>query len=435
MATASSGSRWSSVRLIRGFPLAVPRPRRGSERGRERRVAAAPCRILAADLQPALARGKGFRSGLRPGKHPPSCASESSARSRSPVPTGSPSTSEAPSPGRLLTLLLADAGRVVGIDRIVSTLWGDDPPPTVTGTLQAYVSHLRRVLEPDRGPREAPTVLLTRPPGYLLQVDAGDLDLLRFTELVESGRPRRGRRRPRPAASPCWTRRWRSGAASRWPSSATCRRAGTDRLRLTELHVRARERRCDALLGVGRADAAVTDLQHLVAEHPLRERLWARLVTALYAADRQAEALEALPPLRRAAPRGAGHRPRPGAARPRAGRAAPGPEAARPHPPPADAGVPRTRAGAVPRPRTCWSAAAPSSPTCGPSPSRSVPAGPPSSSSRARPASARPGWPRPRPRRAGRRAGRSPGAAAPTTPAPRRSGRGRRPSSSSARRS
>ena len=58
--------------------------------------------------------------------------------------------------------------------------------------------------------------------------------------------------------------------------------------------MRARERRGDALLAVGRPDAAVTDLQHLVAEHPLRERLWARLVTALYAADRQAEALDAL---------------------------------------------------------------------------------------------------------------------------------------------
>src|SRR3954466_12460037 len=90
-------------------------------------------------------------------------------------------------PRALLTLLLADANRVVGIDRIVTTLWGDDPPPTVTGTLQAYVSHLRRVLEPDRGPREAPTTLLTRPPGYLLRADAADLDTLRFAELVEAG--------------------------------------------------------------------------------------------------------------------------------------------------------------------------------------------------------------------------------------------------------
>src|SRR3954452_12786638 len=90
-------------------------------------------------------------------------------------------------PRALLTLLLADANRVVGIDRIVATLWGDDPPPTVTGTLQADGAHLRRVLEPERGPREAPSVLITRPPGYLLRVDSADLDLLRFTELVEDG--------------------------------------------------------------------------------------------------------------------------------------------------------------------------------------------------------------------------------------------------------
>src|SRR5207237_9986430 len=75
--------------------------------------------------------------------------------------------------------------RVGGLGRIVATRWGDDPPPTVTGTLQAYVSHLRRVLEPDRGPREAPTVLLTRAPGYLLRADAADLDGLRFPELVD----------------------------------------------------------------------------------------------------------------------------------------------------------------------------------------------------------------------------------------------------------
>jgi len=196
-------------------------------------------------------------------------------------------------PRALLTLLLADVNRVVGIDRIVATLWGDDPPPTVTGTLQAYVSHLRRVLEPERGPREAPTVLLTRAPGYLLRAEAADLDSLRFPELVEEAE-----------------RAIQAGDASRgvslldqalklWrgeplPELGDTPTAATDRLRLVELHVRARERRCDALLALGRADAAVPDLERLVAENPLRERLWARLATALYAAHRQADALEAI---------------------------------------------------------------------------------------------------------------------------------------------
>ena len=196
-------------------------------------------------------------------------------------------------PRALLTLLLADANRAVGIDRIVATLWGDQPPATVTGTLQAYVSHLRRVLEPERGPREAPAVLLTRPPGYLLRTDAADLDSLRFPELVDdaetaiqAGAAARGVSLLDQAL-----KLWRGEPLAELADIPT---AATDRLRLVELHVRARERRCDALLAVGRPDAAVTDLQHLVAENPLRERLWARLVTALYGADRQADALEAV---------------------------------------------------------------------------------------------------------------------------------------------
>ena len=96
-------------------------------------------------------------------------------------------------------------------------------------------------------------MLLTRPPGYLLRAGA---DRPRPAALHRAGRGRRPRRR-RPAtragASPCSTRPWRCGGASRWPSWATCPRAATDRLRLTELHVRARERRCDALLAAGPA--------------------------------------------------------------------------------------------------------------------------------------------------------------------------------------
>ncbi|PZU42228.1 MAG: hypothetical protein DI571_11715, partial [Arsenicicoccus sp.] len=207
-------------------------------------------------------------------------------------PDGSPVDVGGAKPRALLTLLLADADRVVGIDRIVSTLWGDEPPPTVTGTLQAYVSHLRRVLEPGRGPREAPTVLITRPPGYLLHADADDLDTLRFARLIEEGD------RAVTAGAPARGVALLDEALGLWRGEPLAElgdlpAAASDRLRLTELHVRARERRCDALLAVGRPEAAVPDLQRLVAEHPLRERLWARLVTALYAADRQAEALDA----------------------------------------------------------------------------------------------------------------------------------------------
>jgi DNA-binding SARP family transcriptional activator len=195
-------------------------------------------------------------------------------------------------PRALLTLLLSEPGRVIGIDRIIDTLWGDDPPPTVTGTLQSYVSQLRRVLEPGRGPREAPSVLLTRPPGYAVQVAPEDLDLLVFQTLVEEGdrAVSAGEARRGVALLGQAMDLWRGEPLAELADAPT---TSTERLRIVELHVRAQERRCDALLALGRPEAAVSDLQRLVAENPLRERLWARLVTALYQADRQAEALDA----------------------------------------------------------------------------------------------------------------------------------------------
>ena len=187
---------------------------------------------------------------------------------------------------------------------------------------------------------------------------------------------------------------------------------------------------------VGRPDAAVTDLQHLVAEHPLRERLWARLVTALYAADRQAEALEACRRCAELLRDELGIDPGPELRDLEQAVLRQDPTLLDRIPRPRAAGDARARGAAAARPGAeRWWAAAPSSPPAGGRRAGDAPAGPPSSSSRARPASARPGWPRPRPRPAGRPAGGRPGAAAPTTPAPRRCGRGRRPSSSSARRS
>ncbi|WP_166521297.1 BTAD domain-containing putative transcriptional regulator [Modestobacter roseus] len=196
-------------------------------------------------------------------------------------------------PRALLTLLLAEPGRVVPVDRIVAALWGDEPPATATATLQTYVAQLRRLLEPGRAPREPPRVLLTRPPGYLLDAAPADVDLTCFTDLVDRGD------RAVAAGDPGGGVQLLDRALALWrgaplaeltdsPSSVT------ERQRLTELRVRARERRCDALVAVGRPEAAVADLQQLVADHPLRERLWARLVAALYLADRQADALAAV---------------------------------------------------------------------------------------------------------------------------------------------
>src|SRR5712691_7002001 len=79
----------------------------------------------------------------------------------------------------LLALLLLEANRVVSSDRLIDALWEDEPPETAQKALQVYVSQLRKLLGKER--------LQTRAPGYLLQVEEGDLDVQRFRQLVEQG--------------------------------------------------------------------------------------------------------------------------------------------------------------------------------------------------------------------------------------------------------
>jgi DNA-binding SARP family transcriptional activator len=76
----------------------------------------------------------------------------------------------------LLALLVLNANRVVSRDRLIDDLWGDNPPETVVTTVQVYVSRLRKVVPPG--------ALLTRPPGYVLQVEPDSIDLHRFEGLV-----------------------------------------------------------------------------------------------------------------------------------------------------------------------------------------------------------------------------------------------------------
>src|SRR5688572_18266451 len=91
-------------------------------------------------------------------------------------------------PRTLLAMLLAASGRVVSLDAIVDTLWGDNAPESAAGTIQSYVSRLRRSLEPGRAPREAARLLVWDPPGYRLAVPADDVDFRRFEALADTGR-------------------------------------------------------------------------------------------------------------------------------------------------------------------------------------------------------------------------------------------------------
>jgi DNA-binding SARP family transcriptional activator len=179
----------------------------------------------------------------------------------------------------LLAVLLLDAGRVVSTDRLIDLLWGERPPPTAATSLQNFVSQLRKVLGAD--------VLVTKPPGYRLDVQPEQLDLERFRRLVESAR---GASPPERAA------KLRDALAVwRGPPLADLafeEFAHSEIARLEELRLAALEERFDAELEAGSQAELVGELEALVREHPLREGLRRSLMLALYRSGRQAEALQ-----------------------------------------------------------------------------------------------------------------------------------------------
>jgi DNA-binding SARP family transcriptional activator len=186
----------------------------------------------------------------------------------------------------VLALLLLNAGRVVSTDRLVDALWGEAPPRTATSSLQNFVAQLRKLVGPD--------ALLTRPPGYLLRVDAERIDLERFLRLRESarGRPADERAEMLRKALELW----------RGPPLAEFRYetwAEAEIERLEELRLAAVEDRLEAELETGRDAELVAELETLVAEHPLRERLRGHLMVALYRSGRQTEALDVYQEARR----------------------------------------------------------------------------------------------------------------------------------------
>jgi DNA-binding SARP family transcriptional activator len=184
----------------------------------------------------------------------------------------------------LLALLLTRANQVVSSDRLVDELWGERPPKAALNTIQFYVSTLRRTLAPHE-------VIATRPPGYLIQIEPRQFDLHRFERLAAEGRQALADGRANDAAS---TLRealalWRGPPLADVASEPF---AQGEIGRLEELRVAALEQRIEADLALGRHAELVGELEALTAEHPLRERLRAQSMLALYRSGRQAEALD-----------------------------------------------------------------------------------------------------------------------------------------------
>jgi DNA-binding SARP family transcriptional activator len=180
----------------------------------------------------------------------------------------------------VLAMLLLEPGRIVPVDRLIDALWGEQPPRTAHTSLQNFISQLRKTLGAD--------VLETKSPGYRLRVRPGELDVDRFRVLVESARgadPQTRAEKLRHALA-----LWRGPALADMTYEAF---AEPHIAYLEELRLATLEERVEADLALGGHAELVGELEGLVEEYPMRERLRGQYMLALYRAGRQAEALQA----------------------------------------------------------------------------------------------------------------------------------------------
>ena len=202
---------------------------------------------------------------------------------------------------RVLAVLVVHANEVVSSDRLVDLLWGDEPPPSATHTLQGLVSRLRRTLGDDR--------LEPRAPGYRLRVASGEVDALRFEELVRVGLGSSDRAEVALGVFDEALGLWRGLPYAEFASEEF---ATAEVARLVELHARAIEERAAALLELGRPEDVIGELEAQIAVEPFRERLRALLMLALAHAGRPVESLRAYDEFRRRLTEEVGVVPSPG---------------------------------------------------------------------------------------------------------------------------
>lgn len=197
----------------------------------------------------------------------------------------------------ILALLLINANHVVSVDRMVEALWPDAAPPKGTAAVHVGISRLRRALETDRPPRAAPSLLISRPGGYLLQLDRGSFDVTCLEDLVHEAREIE-HRDPVRAYDLLQSALdlWRGPPYQEFVYDGF---AAMEIARLQECAVAAEEDRFEIGMTLGRHAELIPRLEIVASEHRLRERVHGQLMLALYRSGRQAEALAAYQRLRR----------------------------------------------------------------------------------------------------------------------------------------
>jgi ABC-type transport system substrate-binding protein/DNA-binding SARP family transcriptional activator len=204
-------------------------------------------------------------------------------RDDAPLPLGGPRQRA------LLALLLCNANRVVSRSSLIDELMSDHPAESAERTLYMQISRLRKALAAGGGDSDSRVV--ASPPGYLLRVEDGELDLHAFERGLADGRRALEQDDPRRAATVLREAEalWRGRPLADLEFEPFAR---VEVQRLQELRLLAVEERIDAELALGEHAALCPELEALVAEHPLRERLREQLMLALYRSGRQADALE-----------------------------------------------------------------------------------------------------------------------------------------------
>ena len=202
----------------------------------------------------------------------------------------------------VLAMLLLHRNEVVSLDRLADVVWGERAPASAAKNIQIHVSRLRKALQAEAGSgasESGKAVVRTLANGYVLDVAPSELDVDRFQRLLDQGRRALAAGEFEQAGA---TLRealavWRGEPLADFAYDSF---AQSEIGRLDELRLGAVEERIDADLALGREDVVTAELQGLVAEHPLRERLRGQLMLALYRSGRKAEALRVYEEARRA---------------------------------------------------------------------------------------------------------------------------------------
>ncbi|RPE37346.1 transcriptional regulator [Streptomyces sp. Ag109_O5-1] len=207
---------------------------------------------------------------------------------------GRPLNLGGPRPRTLFALLVLARGAVVTCDRLIDAMWDEEPPPSAVGALQAYVSRLRRELEPARTAGTRSSVIVREGAGYAIRLAPEEVDAWRFEALLE----RTGRSMPSAAERIALLTEalglWRGQAFTGFEDGPWAR---TEAARLAELREVVRERCLAAHLEHGKHDETLLlldEAEELVDARPLREERWSLLALAHYRAHGQAEALSVL---------------------------------------------------------------------------------------------------------------------------------------------